>query len=278
MENEKDIRLLQSRFSTATEIHCHKDSNGNTAQCCKIAQFTMESSIIACGSKSGLSGVLDYLQSKFRWGLRQEKYYCNCLKADSLACGASTAIACWALEYFRDIDMLSAYDGGNFSVVAVQTIDQCSAENANLWRSEIKKRGDDSAKWICDSCNFHECIGIIDMKTRELSVWDFGEWRRPYSSRGTEGALLSIRLDTRCIGNASKLQDYRQLTSSKVNWDGFEMEFEKWTEVPSEASLCPLSILAQTNILGNIYSLNPETDAFKKSDTPVVYISGVQMG
>ena len=278
MENENDIRLLQSRFLAATDIYSHRDSNGDIAQCCRISQLTMESSIIACASRSGLSGVLDYLQSQFRWGLRQEKYYCNCLKAESLACGASTAMACWALEYIRDIDILPAHDNRKFSVVAVQTIDQCSSANAKLWRSEIEKHGDDSTKWICNSCNFHECVGILNMETRELSVWDFGEWRRPYSSRGTEGALLSIRLDTRCLGNATKSQDYRHLMSSKVNWDGFELEFEKWTEAPDEASLCQLSILAQTNIIGNIYSLNSETDIRKKSEKLVIYISGVEMG
>lgn len=278
METEIDIRLLQSKFQAATEIHTHRDYNGKIARCCQIAQLTMGSTIIACGLKSGLSGVLDYLQSKFRWGLEQEKFYCRCLNKSSLACGASTAVACWALEYYRDMEFLSTHADQNFSVISVQMIEECSLVNANLWRSVMEKRKDDCSRWICDTCNFHECIGIINKKTRELSVWDFGVWRKLHSSYDTAGALLSIRLDTRCKGNTAKFQEYQEMIHSGVNWDGCEMQFEKWMEVPSEASLCQLSIPAQKNILGDIYSLRPKEMILKNSARPLVYISGVEMG
>ena len=280
MDVTEDVNLLQSRFLAATEVDYHLDLDGRVEQCCQRAHLTMECSLIASSSKSGLSGVFDFLQSKLRWGMIQEKYFCDCLKTDYLACGASTAIACWALEYYRDNDTLDAHSDHNYSVVSVQLIQRGSKENAALWRSEIRKRKSDNTQWICDSCNFHECVGLIDKTTRELSVWDFGLWKKPHTNAASAGALLCIRLDTRCKHKADRIDDYNALMGSKVIWEGFEIELEKWTDLPSSESVSSLTIKAQSYLLGDVYSLCQKVNEnnVKAGSSPVVYISGVEMG
>jgi hypothetical protein len=247
---------------------------GKLAPCCEAAHLSMQSSITA-SSKSGLTGVLNYLQSNFRWGLVQQQFYCECLKTRYLSCGAGAAIACWALEFYRD-KVRSIHDDRNFSIVSVLMIRQNSYENSKLWRDELIEKMENchndsshisSHNWICDSCVLHECVGYINHETRELSVWDYGSWVRLQSAVNATGAMISIR-----IVPHFKIDD-----PLRVIWDGMELELGKWINLPSEVN--PLSIPAQTSLLSDAYSHKLKLSTEGASSRPlIIYISGVEMG
>jgi hypothetical protein len=278
MDVASDVEQLKARFTTATHIDYHLDSNGKIAPCCKAAILTLESSLIASSLHCGLSGVLDYLQSKFRWGLVQETYFSDCMAADELACGPSTAMACWSLEFYRDqiCPSLSNTDH-NYSAISIQIIEQCSIENAALWRSKIGKTKGQCAEWIRDTCNYHECVGLIDNVKRELSVWDFGVWKRLHTLSESEGAIFCVRLDTRCKGNPSKVTEYESLIASTVLWEGYVMEFEKWIDLPHDNSVNSLSLELQSSFIADVYSPKKPLGAVL-TISPVIYISGAEMG
>lgn len=278
MELTDDLEQLKARFISATHIDYHLDSNGGTAQCCKAAILTLESSLIASSLHIGLSGVLDYLKSKFRWGLAQERHFCKCMITDELACGPSTAMACWSLHFYRDqICTNMSHIDHKYSVISIQIIEQCSIENAVLWRSKLGNKRGQCAEWIRNTCNYHECIGLIDKTTRELTVWDFGVWKRLHTLSESAGAIYSVRLDTRCKGDQSKLAEYESLIQSTVLWEGRIMEFEKWIDLPHDKTVNSLSLEVQSNFIGDVYSPKKNlSDNLTKSLT--IYISGVEMG
>jgi hypothetical protein len=210
----------------------------------------------------------------------KQQYYCECLSANGLACGAGTAIACWALEIYRDeLHHISMQNDRNFSLVSVLMVQQTSAENTKLWRNEIIKQTkhcDSSLSqisphdWISDNCVYHECVGFINHDTRELSVWDFGSWLRLQSDTNTTGALISVRI-------APRFATDDPIRQGRVVWDGIELELAKWIDVPSQAK--PLSNHAQGSLIGDVYSHKPKTTTEHASSEPlVVYISGVEMG
>jgi hypothetical protein len=210
----------------------------------------------------------------------QQQYYCECLSANGLACGAGTAIACLALEIYRDeLHHVSISNDRNFSLVSVLMVQQTSAENSKLWRSEVLKKikNCDSGTsqvsphdWICDNCAYHECVGFINHDTRELSVWDFGSWLRLQSDTNTTGALISVRIAPRFAKGDSVRQ-------GRVVWDGIELELSKWINIPSETK--SLSNHAQASIISDVYSHKSKTITEQGLLEPlVVYISGVEMG
>lgn len=250
--------------------------SGKIAPCCETAHLSIKGSLIA-SSENGLPGVLDYLQRKFCWGLVQKEFYCECLSDNSLTCGAGTAIACWAIEFYRD--KLSVIDDRNFSLFSVLMIQHTSAQNSKLWRDNIINQIDhcdssgsevSSHDWICDTCIFHECVGFMNHETRELSVWDFGSWIRLQSATNTSGALISVRI-------APRFAHGDPLRQGRVIWDGIELELGKWIDVPAEVN--PLSTHAQTSLIGDVYSRKLVTSTGHAVSEPlIVYISGVEMG
>lgn len=241
------MNSLIDKFPFPTPLFLHTSSDSSTdnecniatgvdqkvSPCCVSSMTCLLASARASAKQSGVGGVLDMLQKKFKWGFKRLNYLCECLQhAGEIDCGASMALA---LLILNSIELNK--DERDLRFAPVQLI--CGAnfvQKAILneeYLKQFKQQGIGSVPWISTDadCMYHQVVGIISVAKKTILLWDYGEWLLPCNDMSADEAILGLKVvvhDTcKDVFGDSML----------YNWGGKSIQLNHWNKIEATTSL-----------------------------------------
>lgn len=253
------MKIIKSSFAKSIyELSDHRDANGNVTSCCLSANGYVDGAAFASSSSSGILGILEFMSHKFSWGYRHCGHTCEALcYCDELDCTSSVALALKILRKYLAGNVHK--NDENLDVVLVEIILKSNKTSSKLWRRERAHLGDmnencrfthNDCSWIQDDCHYHQCVGILNKGTRQLSLWDFGIWllKSQCGSGGSGGRselfnedeVLSMKVTRPPSASMSASNAHHSLahhfflanSNDFFLWDGVErmLSFDEWAD------------------------------------------------
>ena len=97
------LHRLMTAFPETTSFGVCQNADGSTKSCCVAAGAFLQGAVIASSAKHGIPGVLDVLQTKWKWGIARCWKLCECFEQTEVDCGVGINISLSAVRLAPEV-------------------------------------------------------------------------------------------------------------------------------------------------------------------------------
>lgn len=268
----QQIDILQARFSSRKNvkfcshyIEATATQSATIAPCCQCARTVLRSSVIACATRNGISGVIEYFTKSFTWGCYPCKYYCECFRhSDELFCTATMCIGLEALNIYRQhVKASVSFDLATVELIIIQPKDVINSSKIDIADSRSAHPNKSiSSEWLLEDTMYHNLVGIVD-RNMQLTACDFdSEFILNDSGINCQARIAAIRVCPWTGGDTSRSflssTNTPAAVGKTVAWSGLTIPLGRWFNIPAANFDRDDALKAS---LGSVYSnlaLQPE--------------------
>ena len=187
------IMDMMARFPEPTAFSVCRDDSGALKTCCVAATAFYEGAVMAASARHGVAGVLDVMQTKFKWGTARCWTLCDSLKQTEVDCGTGMNAALVALR------LAPSVADGTTRIAKVQFVQRWPTwqgeQRRSLYTGVAEEDREFLTCWIGEDVVYHQCVGLVNSDgTALLRIWDYGSWHLPPTNFEAERAIVAIKV------------------------------------------------------------------------------------